>query len=86
MVLGEYDVRSETDCIGDDCADKIQEVPVQSYHMHPDYKLSTFTDDIALIRMSREVEYTGKDHFVRISSQLLMFQISSNLFVCLRQI
>ena len=66
MVLGEHDVRSEMDCIFGDCADKIQEIPVESYHMHPDYKLSTFSDDIALIRMSREVEYTGSDHVGRI--------------------
>ncbi|XP_063911854.1 serine protease easter-like [Zophobas morio] len=58
VVLGEYDVRNETDCLGDDCADPIQEIPVESYNMHPDYKLTTFANDIALIRMSREVEYT----------------------------
>ena len=69
MVLGEYDVRNETDCLGDDCADPIQEIPVESYNMHPDYKLTTFANDIALIRMSREVEYTGKGHVTQISSQ-----------------
>ncbi|RZB70354.1 Trypsin domain containing protein [Asbolus verrucosus] len=62
VILGEYDIRNVTDCIyhayGDDCADEVKEFLVQSYKVHPEYVASSKVNDIALVRLQGEVEFS----------------------------
>ncbi|CAK1540649.1 unnamed protein product [Leptosia nina] len=58
--LGEYDTQSDVDCLGDDCADPVQEIKVHSAYPHPGYSDGNTNrqDDIALVRLAKRVQYT----------------------------
>ncbi|XP_023021609.2 uncharacterized protein isoform X1 [Leptinotarsa decemlineata] len=62
VILGEYDTRNETDCIylpfGKKCADPSKVYGIGSVVEHKEFDGVNGTDDIALIVLDREVEFT----------------------------
>lgn len=66
MRLGEYDTETERDCIvnegfGEDCAPPPINVPVEDRIAHEDYDPYDTNQyhDIALLRLRRDVTYSG---------------------------
>ncbi|EAT45085.1 AAEL003610-PA [Aedes aegypti] len=61
--LGEYDTTTEIDCITKDgeliCADSPIDVPVEEKLAHPEYNEKSMLNDIALLRLDRDVEPTA---------------------------
>lgn len=57
--LGEYDKRTEIDCVEDTCADKPQEIPVHMAVAHPGYsdKNKNRYDDIGIARLAQRAVY-----------------------------
>lgn len=55
--LGEYDIDTENDCqtIDDEtvCAEPVQDIPVETVNFHHNYNNPKWSNDIALIRLSR---------------------------------
>lgn len=64
VILGEYDTRHQMDCIHyyghRDCSEKPIKRNIQEVILHPNWKWSYFDNDVALIRMSSPVEYSGE--------------------------
>lgn len=67
VVLGEYNTETETDCIEydegiTDCADEPKVFPIKTVELHPqwDYHSGNKENDIALLRLDRPVDYTGR--------------------------
>ena len=64
MRLGDYNINNETDCIrfaeigAIDC-NAIQEYKVEENIPHPFYNRITFSNDLALLRLNRNVEFTN---------------------------
>jgi V8-like Glu-specific endopeptidase len=62
VVLGEYDISNNPDCITYEkqkvCADEIKELQIAFFHIHPNYIRSSSYNDIALIRLESNVEFT----------------------------
>ncbi|XP_031354793.1 serine protease 7-like [Photinus pyralis] len=61
--LGEFNVMTDVDCIdhtmfGRECSDPVQEYSAEEVTLHPEYMPSTTYNDIALVRLSRDVEYS----------------------------
>lgn len=67
--LGEYDTKTSPDCKpdvlsgGENCAPPVLDVPVEKEIPHPEYRFSdpNHYNDIALVRLSRDVTFGGKD-------------------------
>ncbi|XP_055848592.1 serine protease 7-like [Episyrphus balteatus] len=60
--LGEYDTENNgIDCIGTDCADPVLNVFIESIIIHPNYNIKSRHrhNDIALIRVKDEIQYTS---------------------------
>ena len=61
--LGEYDIDTDPDCVdygfGEECADKSIDREVEKVVVHENYKLPGHHDDIALVRLKKEVEFSG---------------------------
>lgn len=64
--LGEHTVSSNTDCVdkgiyGKDCtSDQTVDVGIQKKIVHPDYRSASLGNDIALLKLDRDVTYTRK--------------------------
>lgn len=60
--LGEYDTSTDIDCIEQDsekiCADPPMDVPVEEKVAHPEYNEMTKLNDIALLRLIRDIQYS----------------------------
>lgn len=58
--LGEWDTRSQVDCLQGVCSEPPQDIPVESTTVHPGYSSSSRDqkDDLALVRLSREVTFS----------------------------
>lgn len=56
--LGEWDILSEEDCVDGTCADKPIDIDVGDSAIHADYDSKNIHNDIALIKLSRSVNYT----------------------------
>lgn len=60
--LGEYDTTTDIDCITLDdeqiCADPPIDVPVEEKTTHPEYNEKSMLNDIALLRLDRDILYT----------------------------
>ncbi|KAF2895872.1 hypothetical protein ILUMI_10307 [Ignelater luminosus] len=60
--LGEWLIPSVNDCFyhnnGDECADKVVDVGIEKKILHPDYDPSCSLNNIALIRLKRNINYT----------------------------
>lgn len=78
--LGEHDLDKERDCdyekgIEVVCADKYQEFSVESFQAHSQYHALKHTNDIALIRLNRDVDLTKNN-----VKPICLPTTSSNLF------
>lgn len=60
--LGEWDTTTDTDCDNGDCSDPVVDVAVEELLSHENYNPNSKTqeNDIALIRLSRDVDFTGR--------------------------
>ncbi|TMW47661.1 hypothetical protein DOY81_007260 [Sarcophaga bullata] len=58
--LGEYDLNSEIDCMGQDCNNKVVELEYEEVIPHPQYDPTNIDrhHDIALIRLAQDVQYS----------------------------
>lgn len=57
MVLGKWNTSTKIDCIEDVCAQP--SINVQVEEIKTDFDDKTKTNDIALLRLSKDVEYSG---------------------------
>ncbi|XP_038214655.1 serine protease 7 [Zerene cesonia] len=59
--LGEYNLQTDVDCLGNDCADPLQEILVEAAYPNPGFsdKKINREDDIALVRLARRARYSG---------------------------
>lgn len=61
--LGEYDTSTEIDCtiIGKEelCAPPVQDISIEEAIHHPDYDSPRFSNDVAVIRLSRPANMTA---------------------------
>ncbi|XP_019555524.3 melanization protease 1 [Aedes albopictus] len=64
--LGEQSALTNPDCselkqrdgsVRKECAGPTVEIPIESYVAHPEFDLPMYTNDLALMRMAREVQY-----------------------------
>lgn len=55
VVLGEYDLNTEQDCVGIECNDAIQKRQVHEVISHEQFNIDTFQDDLAMVVIDREV-------------------------------
>ncbi|XP_031354798.1 phenoloxidase-activating factor 3-like [Photinus pyralis] len=61
--LGDFNATSDKDCVyhtnfGEECSDPIQEFDIEEAVPHADFDKDTSKNDIGLIRLSRNVEYS----------------------------
>lgn len=56
--LGEWNIATDIDCIGDTCSDPPQDIPVEEIVVHPRYKGRPKYNDIALLRLATPVVFT----------------------------
>ncbi|KAK5643917.1 hypothetical protein RI129_007762 [Pyrocoelia pectoralis] len=61
--LGDFNLRTDTDCLnhtrfGEECSDPVQEFSIEEVIRHPKYKKRLSSNDIALIRLSTNVDYS----------------------------
>lgn len=60
--LGDYNVTSDKDCIldryGTECSDPVQDFEIEEENMHPGYIPATSANDIALLRLEKDVIYS----------------------------
>lgn len=61
--FGDYDVITDKDCtnhtrFGEECSDPVEEFGIEELIPHPQYNVRTSANDIGLIRLSRNVEYS----------------------------
>lgn len=59
--LGEWNISSTTDCYAEnECADSPIDVSIEEEVVHPYFSASTGNNDIALLRLNQNIEFTGK--------------------------
>ncbi|XP_025833752.1 CLIP domain-containing serine protease 2 [Agrilus planipennis] len=58
--LGEHDIQTDKDCDihGEYCAPPVQDFYIEDVIVHPDYKTSSFSNDIAIIKLATKVNLT----------------------------
>ncbi|XP_031353249.1 phenoloxidase-activating factor 3-like [Photinus pyralis] len=61
--LGDYDITSDKDCVnetrfGEECSDPAEEFGIEELIPHPGYRARTAVNDIGLIRLSKNVDYS----------------------------
>lgn len=59
VFLGEYQFSTNPDCIGTDCNLPLVQTYVEEVKYHLGFNPSTFHNDVALMRMNQNVEYTN---------------------------
>jgi len=58
--VGEHDMRKDPDCVAGVCSSPVQNFGVEEVIFHPGYnKPRTYMNDIALLKLDREVEYNN---------------------------
>lgn len=59
--LGEWNISSAIDCIGNSCSNPPVDVPIESTLVHWNYNMSDISqpNDIALLRLAFPVAFTG---------------------------
>lgn len=67
--MGDWDLSSDPDCVtlvaNEECADPVLKVVVTKAIPHPSYR-NVLNNDIGLLRLEKEVEFTGKRKLVKI--------------------
>lgn len=62
--LGEYDTSTEEDCIKLGprwrCNPPVEDIGIENIVAHPEYRKSKHVNDIALIKLDRNVEFKSK--------------------------
>lgn len=58
--LGEYNFATDHDCSFEDCIDKPVDIPIEEVIVHEMYHAVTLDNDIALVKLVKTVNYTGK--------------------------
>lgn len=62
--LGEWDLAGDPDCeelvANKLCADSVEMIPIKETIAHPFFSRRTAHNDIAMIRLARKVQFTGK--------------------------
>jgi secreted trypsin-like serine protease len=56
--LGEWDSSNNPDCIDEECAESSIDFKVESITMHENYDPGTEHNDIALVRLAKEVKFS----------------------------
>ncbi|XP_065089948.1 CLIP domain-containing serine protease B4-like isoform X2 [Ochlerotatus camptorhynchus] len=56
--LGEWDIASENDCVDGHCSDKPIDYDVDTFLQHEDYTSNPTHNDIALVKLARQVKFT----------------------------
>uniref|UniRef100_A0A1A9W1D5 Peptidase S1 domain-containing protein n=1 Tax=Glossina brevipalpis TaxID=37001 RepID=A0A1A9W1D5_9MUSC len=56
--LGEYDLNQEIDCVNSECNEKPVDINIEAIIVHPNYNVRSHHNDIALIRLAADVNYT----------------------------
>lgn len=59
MRLGEYNIKTDPDCMNGVCAPRI-DVDIEDYICHSQFNPASFHNDICLLRLVKPVEFTGK--------------------------
>lgn len=65
--VGDHDISTERDCDKDEdglelnCAERYQDFEIDSAHFHPEYSRTKFQNDIALIRLNKDVDLQPKN-------------------------
>lgn len=60
--LGEHDDQTDPDCDDDGfCGDPVQDYEIEKIITHENFNPETFWDDIALIKLKKAVNFTGKN-------------------------
>lgn len=57
--IGEYQTNTQIDCGDEFCGLPIQDIPVSHVVVHPGYKKVTYENNIALIILRYNMNYTG---------------------------
>jgi len=61
ITIGEWDLTSDPDCRGGDCAYNTVSSSIEEAFVHPNYNQgSRFVNDIALLKLRRNVPFTSK--------------------------
>lgn len=55
--LGEHRISTLIDCLGDDCSDPVQDIPIQTAQKHEQYDKRKKLHDIALLRLQTEAVF-----------------------------
>ena len=66
--LGEHNLRTEIDCIQSrrsksKCINSVKDFTPSRIIIHPQFNTNVFTNDIAMIRLSNQVQFNGKFFF-----------------------
>lgn len=60
MILGEYDFSTKKDCNADQkCNDELLKLSIEKVISHQNFVFDVMKNDIALVRMERDVQFTG---------------------------
>lgn len=58
--LGEHNIDTKIDCENDVCAPPVQDFRPVKLYRHKDFHFPSLKNDIALIRLDRLVQFSGK--------------------------
>lgn len=65
MRIGEWRISTEEDCTGEErsdyCADPVIDVGIEKAIAHPNYNGKTGDNDIGLLRLQRNIDYSGNN-------------------------
>lgn len=81
--LGEYNIQTDIDCLGGECADPVQEIAVQGGYPNPGYSDRNINrkDDIGLVRLAKRVKYSYFVQPICLVDNSLRLDVGSDVFV-----
>jgi hypothetical protein len=56
--LGEYDVRSDPDCVGNICADFVQDIQPSKIIIHENFHSHNYDNDIGLVKLKNPIIFS----------------------------
>lgn len=78
--IGEYQTNTQIDCGDEFCGLPIQDIPVSHVVVHPGYKKVTYENNIALIILRYNMNYTGGSNGISFTSVELGYKRSISHF------